>query len=64
MGDIASGRVETLQANIIDSMARCYQKMGWYTWRAVFSELLKDVTIREALKRRGIHVTEKNYRAE
>ena len=56
MSDIASGRVEALQKGIIESMYRSYQRIPYYTWRRIFSELLKDVTIVNELRQRGLHV--------
>ena len=62
MSNIAKGRAQFLQRNIIESMYQCYKRMGWNTWRYVFRELLEDPTIREKLKTRGLHVTEDNFR--
>lgn len=62
MSDIAKGRVEFLQSNIIDSMDECYKRMNRFTWISIFSKLLKDNTIREQLRARGIHVREDDYR--
>lgn len=56
MSDIASGRVELLQNEIIESMYRAYTRLPYYTWKRVFSELLKDATIVNALKQRGLHI--------
>ena len=61
---LGKGRAEHLQNCIVRSIIRAYGKLDWYVWRAVFSELLQDETVKAVLRKEGITIEEADYRKE